>query len=271
MIAQRFLKGPWPFIAAWWLGGFLTIVVPTIKWNKSKSYFYNAVGRYREYERNQRSYEDGQNYNQNGNNNNNNQNNNGYATMKCGWWQYKCRQQQYYYRAMQNGGNDNQVMTPNWYQFLGGKNEEEDREAREEMGIYPDEATGAVKFVFAWSIIIFVTLLLYGTYAMAKKKSTGMLVLTLGMILQYSLLVILLLPQGVISTDDRDLEESIYGWYGQLPVLMVYFYYAQIWFAGVFLLVFGAKWLLELYYYAPEVRKDETTADYQPAEKLDVA
>ncbi len=265
MIPRIILHSPWPLVAVWWIGGALALFVPVMKWNRAKMPYYNAYGRYQEYENNQRAYEEAQN-----GNNNQNYNNQYNPSQMCNWWQFKCRQQVYYYRAMQQGGNENRQITPPWYQYLGGLHEEEDREAREQMGQSFDQASGPVKFVYTWSIIIFISLLLFGTYTTIKKKSFVFLGFALAVVLQYSLLMMLLLPQGVISTDDRDLEESVYGWYGQLGVLMVYFYYGQCLFAGIFLLIGGTVALIRTFVMAPKVVKEETTSEYQPASKLDI-
>jgi hypothetical protein len=219
----RIITNPWPFILLWWLGGLLTLFVPRGKWNNAKSGYYNYAGKYVEYEQQQRAYEEGQNGNYNGQNG---QQQGAYGLFNCKWWQYKCRQQQYAYQRMMNGGGGEQQVqsTPSWYQFLGGINEEEDREARERAGISTDSPRGAVKFVYTWSNLILVALLVYGTIVLFKRGTVKTLALSLAFITQYSLLILILLPQGVITTDDRDLEDSVYCWYGQMTVLKVYFY-----------------------------------------------
>lgn len=42
-------------------------------------------------------------------------------------------------------------------------------------------------------------------------------------------------------TDDRDLEDSVYGWYGQIGVLMVYTFCAYCWFCFIFVVVLLAR------------------------------
>ena len=225
-VIARLVTNPVPLILAWWLGGMLTIFIPRSKWNYNKNGYYQAYGRYVEIEQQQRAYEQQGQQQQGGYYANNKQ----WGDLGCSWYQFQCRknqyalQQQYYanyeYAAQQqNGGgeqNNNRFRTPNWYQFLGGINEEEDRAMREEMGIDSDVANGPVKFVYAWSIVLFLALLVFGTYVMLKKKNIGYLAFSLATTIQYSLLMLLLIPQGVITTDDRDMEESVYGWYGQV-------------------------------------------------------
>jgi hypothetical protein len=275
-LASRVLTSPWPVIGGWWVGGLLAIFVPIRKWYANKATYYSAYGKYVEYENKQRAYNEAQN------GNNSNQYNNGnqqYRSLNCNWWQYKCRKMQYYYQQMRNNnGQDNsQYRTPNWYQFLGGVNEEENRDERQMDGVSADAANGPVKFVYVWSIFIFVALLFLGTYTLYKKKSFGYLAFSLAVVTQYSLLMLLLLPQGVINTDDRDLEEAVYGWYGQLSVLMVYFYFAQVLFGGVSLMLIGGQAAFERYFHgkksllSKEVDPSETTSGYQSAAVLDVA
>jgi hypothetical protein len=47
----------------------------------------------------------------------------------------------------------------------------------------------------------------------------------------------MLLAQGVINTENRQIEESVYGWYGQKSVLLVYTNYAISLFSGIYLLI----------------------------------
>ena len=157
---------------------------------------------------------------------------------------------------------------------MGGVNEEEDRRAKEEMGISTDAPTGAVKFVYSWSIIILVALLVYGTFVLFKRRSLAYAGVALAFITQYSLLMLILLPQGVITTDDRDLEESVYGWYGQLPVLMAFFYYAQVIFGCVFLGLGAIKVYVVDRIFGPaaeaEYQKEAAESEYTSASKLDI-
>lgn len=231
-------------LAIWWLGGLLTIVVPIAKWRHSREVFYNVFGRNIEYQNAQRQAERNQN----------NQNNyyNGYGMRNCSWWQWNCRKQQYkfhqqYYQNMQQNGEQQaqrRVYTPRWYNFLGGKMPSEDDRHREEMG-FEQSSSGGVKFVYAWSLVMFVALLLYTSFVMYRQYqfrnqltfSVGMVWVLLLTVFQYTFLMLVLVPQGVIETDDRDLENYPYGWYGQFPILLTYFLYAVSLFSGIALLL----------------------------------
>jgi hypothetical protein len=239
-------------LGVWWLGGLLSIFVPVLKWNKSRQAYYGLYGSYVEYQQAQRNYEEAQN--------NDDNNGNGYydedgnyvqnQQFNCSWWQYGCRKQQYawrQYQQQQNGSGDGQqIYTPGWYQFLGGKGQDDQRE-REEMGLEGD-TNGGVKFVFVWSLLLFVSILMYGSFVFYQHHKQRGIALTyyttlavlLFAMLQYSLLQLVLVPQGVIAVDERDMEDSIYGWYGQWPVLLVYFEFAQCLFSGICFLLFGS-------------------------------
>ena len=85
----------------------------------------------------------------------------------------------------------------------------------------------------------------------------------------------ILLPQGVINTDDRDLQNSVYGWHGQTAVLMVYFYYAQVLFGFIFLALIGIKVLVDHFVLGIKgkqaVNEEEDKGNYQSAAKLDIS
>jgi hypothetical protein len=278
------LSSPWPIIVTWWLGGLLAIIVPVLRWKDAKEDYYVRYGKYAEYENNQRSYQEAQNNNYNNNNQNNNynnqnsnynnnnnnynQNNDGDRSYNCGWWQYKCRQEEGYYlqaRSNNNDGNQMSFYTPGWYSTLGGRYDQEDMN-REEMGSSFDNDPGALKFVYAWSLIIFISLLIYGTVVFYKRRSSMGLTMMLAFLTQYSLLVLLLLPQGVIETDNEQLEGSVYGWYGQIAVLMVYSNFAQFLFAPIFIIIVSVKAGVERLLADNSAKADkEEDFDYRPA------
>jgi hypothetical protein len=202
------------FLTVYSICGVLAVFIPVIHWNSKKKEFYQTYGYYIEYENQQREYDENQD---DGKNNNNN----GYST--CHWWQWGCRKQQYYYMNQNGDGNndDNNIELPGWFRFLGGHSEEEERFYEENNLEAP--GTGAMRFVYSWYLIMFIGLLAFGGYIIFKKSpSLGLLVTLMAVFAQFSILMMVLLVQGAISTDDRDLEESPYGWYGQTGVLMIY-------------------------------------------------
>ena len=97
----RIITNPWPLILLWWLGGLLTMFVPRGKWNKAKSGYYNYLGKYVEYEQQQRAYEEAQN-----GNGQQQQQGGSYGAVNCKWYQYQCRKQQYNYQRMYGGGGN---------------------------------------------------------------------------------------------------------------------------------------------------------------------
>ena len=222
------LASPFPFIALWWLGGLLTIFVPRAKWNDAQQGFYNTYGRMNEYNQNQYQQND---YNE------------GYRAFNCKWYQSDCRQQQFNFLMSQGDGNS--FYNPSWYQFLGGNIAQDDRDM-EIMGMTGDENSGALKFVYAWMVIMFLGVLAYRTFVLYKRHSVWSLNIVLAIAAQYALLMMLVIPQGVIRDfDEREMEQSIHGWYGQLGVLLVYFSYAQLLFAGIFMVLVTGKAVLD--------------------------
>jgi hypothetical protein len=231
------------------------------KWKRASQEYYDSYGYAVEYENQQRAYEE----QQNGNNNNNN-NNNYYNYPNCHWWQYKCRMTQFQYRQNRDGNNNNddgeyQLQYPGWWVFLGGKTEEDQRWAEEQgMDVTESGSSGALKFVYAWSIIMFCSILFYGGYVLVKQRPVGPLLIMLFMFLQFSILSMVLLCQGVLLTDERDLEDSVYGWFGQIGVLMVYTDYAYLWFTFVFSVSFLARAFWKRHQ-AQKVDAQETKSD----------
>lgn len=215
---KSWISDPIPFLVGWFTGAALAIFIPIIHWNKKKREYYNYIGYQIEYENAQREYEQANN----GENNNNNQN---YSYgSNCSWWQYQCKKKAYaaqqYYNQNNGGGSGDDIEVPNWYLFLGGTTEEQRRQA-EENGQF-NQTPGALKFVYAWTVLLFVVLVLYGAAVLVKRKDSRVVVFGLVLFAQFVVMMLLLMPQGVIQTDNRELEDSVYGWNGQLGVLLVY-------------------------------------------------
>jgi hypothetical protein len=229
----------------WLVCGILSLAIPSGKIDGRKDYYYSTTGRYVEYENQQRQYENQQNQQ------NNNGNNNYYSVYPtCKWYQVKCRNSQYYYRAQNgNGDKNDMVYTPDWYRFIGGgQNSEEDRRFYEEMGINynADEPSGAMKFVHAWTIVMFVGLLAYGAFVLLTGRSLLGLIVLCAVFAQFSLLQIVLCGQGVISSDNRQIEDTIYGWWGQAGVAQVYLDFGVFLFCTVFGVIFSIQGILRI-------------------------
>lgn len=209
--ARTLISDPWPFILVWILGGILAIIIPASKWTKSKNDFYEVSGKYIAYEQQQRAYEEA-----------NRQNNgeNYYAIPNCRWFQWSCRKNAYSYQMRNNDNAEDQVNVPAWYLFLGGTTEEQQRQ-REEMGM-SSQNNAPVKLVYVWSVVLFITMLLYGVIVLAKGWSMNSLRVILLFWAQFCIMILILTAQGVIETDGRALEENIYGFYGQMGILLAY-------------------------------------------------
>lgn len=207
---KRVIADPWPFVSLWIVGGFLSLIAPVIHWNKKRQSYYDYIGYQIEYENAQRAYEEANKDNQDENYN--------YQSVDCSWWQWQCRKKVYQYQ--QQNGDDDQVQVPQWFIFLGGKTEEQRRQA-EESG-EDQSSSGVLTFVYWWTIILYVLILVYGALVLIKRKDLRVVVFGLFLFAQFALMLMLLMGQGVIETDGRAIENSIYGWNGQMGVLMVY-------------------------------------------------
>lgn len=210
---KQMIADPWPFVSAWIVGGVLAMIIPVIHWNRKKQEYYDYTGYQIEYENAQRDYEEA-----NGDNNDGNGN---YYSSNCSWWQWQCKKNAYAYQQANGDGDEDEIQVPNWYLFIGGQTEEQRRQA-EENGELGQTSSGALKFVYWWTLLLFVLILVYGAAVLIKRKDARVVVFGLVLFAQFALMLLLLMGQGVIETDDRDLEDSVYGWHGQMGVLLAY-------------------------------------------------
>lgn len=201
-------------LASWALSCFLALIIPVSKWASERNNYYNYQGKYNEYEQQQRQYEQQQNgeyY---------------YGATQCQWWNFRCRSNMMNNNQNDDGNQDERyyeqmqlrASMPSWFFFFGGKLEEDDRQ-REEMGL--TQSQGNMKFVYFWSILMFIGLAVYGWMTLYKGQDRMGLIIALAIFGQFALLN-LITTVGAVSTDDRDMEDSIYGWYGQFSVLLAY-------------------------------------------------
>jgi hypothetical protein len=228
------ISDPWPFILIWILGGVLALIIPASKWTKNKNDFYEVSGKYIAYEQEQRAYEEANRQN-NGDNNDENY----YAIPTCRWYQWSCRKNAYYYQMQNNDHAEDQVQVPAWYLFLGGTTEEQQRQ-REEMGM-SSQNNAPVKLVYVWSVVLFIILILYGVVVLAKGWSMNSLRVILLFWTQFCIMILILTAQGVIETDGRALEENIYGFYGQMGILLAYSSFWMALHSGIYTLVLTVR------------------------------
>jgi hypothetical protein len=231
---KRLIADPFPFLFVWVLGGLLCIVIPRRTWKAQKDEYYESYGYYVEYTQVNR-----QNYNNHNSNNKQNGYTSYYQSVKasCSWWDFSCRERVAKYSELfQTNDNDNynDDQVPNWYRFMGGVTEE-DRQAREQAGMQAmsSDPFGTIRFVYAWTLVLFVVLVLYGLVAVSRQHNLNTVRWCLFQSANVALLVMLLCVQGVIETDDQAMHGSIYGWHGQLAVLLVYSCFAYLIFSLV--------------------------------------
>ena len=229
------LKCPW--MISWLAAGVITIFVPVITWNSERSKYYNYYGKAMQmedyYEQQKEYYEQQKEYyeqQQNGNyyNGNNNNNNNNYGFKNCSWINWGCKKRQYNL-AMYNGdgGNGDRVnqQLPDWYIYLGGETEDMQRWKEENMGERAQRASAnsnpTMNFAYFLTIVLFLGLLALGAMSIAKRDIPNLTVILVVTVV-VAFMNLLMATSTLATNDDRDMEDSYYGWYGQMGVLMVY-------------------------------------------------
>lgn len=230
--AAMYLKDPWTL--SWVVSGLVTILVPVIMWNAQSQAYYRQYGVAIEYEQKQRQYEEYYKQQQEANNGNNNNNNNYYTYKECSFFNIACKKKQYYYataeerqKAYENG---EAVQTyPDWFILFGGyeQSEEMQRWKEENTGVRAEDMindgrSSGMKFVYTMTLFLFIALLVFGAISIGNRKNMSQLVIFLVIATVMAFSNLLMAMQGLISSDERMFEESIYGWSGQMGVLMVY-------------------------------------------------
>lgn len=257
-----YLKEPWTI--SWIVSSLFAVFVPIIVWNSQKGVYYNSYGAYQQaqdyYEQKQWYYEQQQKQQNNGNyyGYNNNQ-----QYKECSWFNWACRKRQYMLAtyAQQNQGNNGDRVRENmplWYVFLGGETEEmrrwrEENGNEQQNGGRRNEGTsstinGALKFAYFLTMVLFVALVVYGAKIIVKRKSAPTAVNQLSFMLIIASVVALMnlmMSVNTISADDRDIENSYYGWYGQTGILIVYTDFWIMLFSFGFFVAFQLKNFLD--------------------------
>ncbi len=264
--AAAHVKNPWAI--SWLVSGFLAILIPVITWNINRGKYYNAYGYALEAEEEQRQYYENQqnnnNYNnygyQNNNNNNNGDDDGNYSYYKdCSWINFACRTRQYFYATAeerQKAYEEGKLMqeVPGWYVILGGteNSEEMQRWKEEQTGVRAEDAMGnpaegGLKFVYTVTLLLFIALVGYGAFNLGgvERKPRANLFALLIITAIVAFMNLIMTAQGVISSDDRDLENSYYGWYGQMGVLLAYTDFWFMLFSLAYLIAFRVSSYLE--------------------------
>jgi len=251
-----YLQNTWSLI--WFVSGLAAILIPIITWNVKRGIFYNSYGQYlyqQDYYELQKLYYEQQRENNNknddyynyGNDGNNYNYDNGSGYKDCSWINWPCRLHQWKlatYNNQDNNGERVKQNVPAWYIFLGGETEEMERwendNGQQGQPARVSAAGASLSFAYLLTMVLFVGLLIFGVMAIAKKEKMGQLKVALIVMVIISFMNIIT-SVNTISTRDEDLNESYYGWYGQVGVLLVY---ADFWimvFSAAFLVVFEAK------------------------------
>jgi len=232
-------------LVAWLLMGLTAFSAPIIQWSVHKKDYYSKVGYLVEYEQQQEQ--------QNNNGNDDGDDAYGGVYRDCSWWNLVCKKQQASYASYYMGDNNDQgnqydedgnavynFQLPSWYIAIGGgENSEEVRRWKEENTgerMEDDEETSPTTgeiLVLTYMYLTLVGILGFGFYTFYQKKPLAPLKIGIWFLVQLIIVNVLLIPK-LISSEDRMWDESIYGWYGQVGVLMAYF---DFW-VGIFCISF---------------------------------
>jgi len=234
-------------LVAWMVSGLAAFLAPIIQWSVHKNAFYKAQGYMIEYENQQREYEEQQNQ-QNQYEYGNDGSQYGSLYKECSWWNIACQRQQMRYAQYYMGGEQDQnnvenynEQIPSWFVFLsGGESEELMRWKEENTGVRNemDETSPSngeiIAVIYMFLALLVVLVIGFGTF----YKSRPFTVLKWGLFFLINMVIVnfLLLP-SLISNEDRMWDDSIYGFYGQIGVLMAYFDFWVFIFSTVFLIV----------------------------------
>lgn len=246
------LKDPW--VLSWIITGLLAILIPVITWSSNRGTYYSAYGYAKELEDLEKQQEEYYNQQQEENDGNDGDDGNNYYSYykECGWLNWSCKKKQYYYataeeREKQAENGEAVQMMPDWYILLGGyENSEEMQKWKEEnTGVRQEGqfngASGGMKFVYFSTLIIFVSLLVFGGMSIAKKQDSSNLLVFLVLAAVVSFMNLISAGQSLIGNDDKEFEDSYYGWFGQMGVLMVYFNFYILLFSVGHLIAFRVK------------------------------
>jgi hypothetical protein len=203
--------------ALWVIGGILTVTVPAIyravKVNDYRKmyYMFNWEEAQKQYQEQQQQWYEQQYAQQYGNYQYNNweQRYGLYDINQCKWWQFNCFP---YYINEKGEPEPAAGWYPSW--FSGWTVTEEEREAMLENG----ETSGALKFVYAWQIIMFIAIVVYGVLVIRQNRVVTGLIVALVVFANMCFLSMWMLADGTIITDGEYVQEI--GFYGQFPVLM---------------------------------------------------
>jgi hypothetical protein len=130
--------------------------------------------------------------------------------------------------------------------------------------------SGAIKFVYAWQLIMFVGLLAYGAIVLFKfrgplaqsRMALWSLLLLLFVWMNFSFIIMWLLGNGSIYTEGRELE-AVGGFYNQFSVLL---FMTEFWYL-LWSLCFCVALAVRIFRKAGKERANEETQ--RPGDSLD--
>lgn len=252
-------------LIAWLVFGAAAVLVPPVQWQIQRGQFYRNYGKYVAYEQQQRQYEEAQNQN------NNDGNNDGYYYSSyykaCAGWNWICRAKQEKYAQQYFGDNNNNnnngydengnpvadTQIPAWFQLMSGSSgqseamrrwQEENTGVRQEDNEEEAKATAGEIFVTIYMMLAVLAMVTYGINrlyqgGLENLGNDGVKGLVVALVLVLNLLFLnLLLAPSLVSVEDRMMEDSVYGWYGQIGVLMIYISFYGMLFCTGFLVAF---------------------------------
>lgn len=237
-------------LVAWMISGLVAFLAPLIQWAAQKRSFYKTQGYMIEYENQQREYEEQQEQNDEYQYGNESEYSSVYK--ECGWWNIACQRQQMRYAEYYMGNDQNEddaenynQQIPSWFLFLsGGQSEslmkwkEENTGVRDEMDETAPTVGENIAAIYMFAVLLIVIVI--GSRTFYKSRPFTTLKWGLGFLINMILVNFLLLP-SLISNEDRMWDDSIYGFYGQVGILMAYFDLYVMLFASVFLIVLARE------------------------------
>lgn len=104
-----------------------------------------------------------------------------------------------------------------------------------------DGRSSGMKFVYTINLLLFIVLLIYGAILIHNRRNLSQLVqyLILASVLTFANLIMAV--QTLQFLNEGMYNESIYGWYGQIGVLIVYTSVGILFFCGIQVFIIRVK------------------------------
>ncbi|GFH47433.1 hypothetical protein CTEN210_03908 [Chaetoceros tenuissimus] len=233
-------------LTPWILMGVAAVFIPMIVWNTQSQQYYREYGMMRQYEEYYQQQKEGNNEN----------NDNYYIYRECSFFNIACKKNQYYYATAeerQRANEDGDVLQtyPGWFILFGGyENTEAMQKWKAEnasgaQNFNSDGRSSGMKVAYAINLLLFIVLLAYGAISIRNRKNLSQLVqyLLLAFVLTFANLIMAI--ESLVSLNEGRFEESMYGWYGQIVVLIVYTDFGMILFCVTNVLMIYIKYTKE--------------------------